>query len=579
MSTDEDRHMTDSEKTREELLEELDSLRSQVRRQGSEETYRIAVEKSLAGIAIAQQGRFVFVNSRLAEIAGRAKEELLGCTLWEFVHPDYREFIRDRAERRERGESEPEHYEFPALRKDGSTMWLELQAARIEFMGRPAVLANAIDITERKEAEMALRSREEKYRLLAENTSDVIFVQDTNLELTYVSPSVERLSGYTVDEALKMGMEEFLTPDSFKRATESFQKEFARAMEDVSVTQSPLMEYEYIRKDGSSLWGELKMEFLRDHSGNITGMQGTLRDITERRNVERELLLKNKAVESSINAIAMATPSGDLIYVNPAFLRLWGYAHDREVLGRPSVDFWQSREDASRVIDVLLEKEGWIGELVAQKKDGTNFYVEVSSNLVKDDAGRPSYMVGSFLDITSRKEALEALVEREKELKMKTRNLEEANTALKVLLERREEEKIEIGEKLQGGLQKLVNPYVEKIERSASGEVLTYLQILKSNLEEVLSPFRGTLSSSYADFTASEIEVAELIRHGKTNKDIAALLNISADGVAFHRKNIRKKLGLVNRKVNLRAHLLSIATKRQYLTTFLLPLNYLPKVP
>jgi DNA-binding CsgD family transcriptional regulator len=107
-----------------------------------------------------------------------------------------------------------------------------------------------------------------------------------------------------------------------------------------------------------------------------------------------------------------------------------------------------------------------------------------------------------------------------------------------------------------------VYPYVEKIEKTASGEMLTYLQILKSNLEEVLSPFKGTLSSSYAEFTPSEIEVAELIRHGKTNKDIADLLNISADGVAFHRKNIRKKLGLVNRKVNLRAHLLSIAINR-----------------
>jgi PAS domain S-box-containing protein len=374
---------------------------------------------------------------------------------------------------------------------------------------------------------------------------------------------VERLSGYTVEEALSLRMENFMTPESYQRATETIQRDFARAREDKSFTHPPLMEYEYIKKDGSRFWGEMRVRFLRDPSGNITGIHGVLRDVTERRNMERELLLKNKAVESSINAIAMSDLSGNLIYVNPSFLRLWGYEKEGEVLGRPSLDFWQSPKEGSRVIGVVMEKEGWIGELVARKKDGSRFFVEASSSLVRDEAGEPACVVGSFLDVTSRKEALEALVEREKELSMKTRHLEEANTALKVLLERREEEKTEIGEKLQRGLQTLVHPYLEKIQRAASGEALTYLEILKSNLKEVMSPFQGNLSSCYAGFTGSEVEVAELIRHGKTNKDIAEMLNISPDGVAFHRKNIRKKLGLVNQKVNLRTHLLSLPNNKR----------------
>ncbi len=110
-------------------------------------------------------------------------------------------------------------------------------------------------------------------------------------------------------------------------------------------------------------------------------------------------------------------------------------------------------------------------------------------------------------------------------------------------------------------MQKLIFPYIEKLENSRlDGENETYLSIIRSNLKELISPFGNTLSSKYAILTSTEIQVADLTKHGRTSKEIASLLNVSPKAISFHRGNIRKKLGLVNKKINLRSHLQSLAT-------------------
>jgi PAS domain S-box-containing protein len=405
-----------------------DRKRAEEKLAESEERYRRIVESSLAGILLIQDGRFLFVNSRVREIYGGQEEDLIGKYFWEFIHPDDREMVKLRGQGRERGEPQLDHYEFRGLRKDGSSIWLEVRATVTEFTGKPAILGNVIDITDRKQAERELREREAKYRLLAENTTDVIFIQDMNLRLTYLSPSVTSLFGYTVEEALDLKMEQFLTEDSLKRAKESFSQYVRLASEDPDI-RIPLMQYEYIRKDGTTFWGELKANFLRDHAGRLVGSQGVLRDISERRRAEEEL--KAKAIQ-----------------------------------------------------------------------------------------------------------------------------LEEMNTALKVLLDHREEETKQMGENILSNSRKLIFPYLEKMQAAQSnGEKETYLGIIRSNLEQLTSPFMGASEEKYQALTPTELQVADLIRHGMGTKEIASMLNISPEGVSFHRTNIRKKLNLQGRKVNLRTYL------------------------
>ena len=161
--------------------------------------------------------------------------------------------------------------------------------------------------------------------------------------------------------------------------------------------------------------------------------------------------------------------------------------------------------------------------------------------------------------ITKRKEMERALTEREEELEVKTRNLEEANTALKVLLKRRDEDKRELEDKVLFNMKELALPYLEKLKAGGlDGRQTSYLSILESNLEEIISPFSYSLSSRYLNLTPAEIQVANLIKQGKTAKEIAEFLNVSTRTIGFHRANIREKIGIKNKKANLRAHLLSL---------------------
>jgi len=261
---------------------------------------------------------------------------------------------------------------------------------------------------QRKLMEEALRESEEKYRLLAENVSDVIFVQDMNFNMTYISPSVTRLSGYSVEEALNQQMKDFYTPDSFAKAMGSFQQAaaLAKTKKDIEI---PPMEYEYVRKDGSTFWGEIKVTFLRDSEGRAVGVQGVLRDITERKRAEEEMRVKDNAIASSINGIAIADLEGNLTYANHSFLEMWGYHDEKDVVGRNAVEFWQAEEDAAEVMKVATQRGGWIGELLAKRKDGSAFDVHAATSVVRDPSGRPVCRVASFVDITERKRAEEAL--------------------------------------------------------------------------------------------------------------------------------------------------------------------------
>jgi DNA-binding CsgD family transcriptional regulator len=157
------------------------------------------------------------------------------------------------------------------------------------------------------------------------------------------------------------------------------------------------------------------------------------------------------------------------------------------------------------------------------------------------------------------KKAQQKLRKRGRKLEIKTRELEEVNTALRVLLKQRDKDKLEIEEKILINIKEFVQPYLEKLNASGLNEKQkSYLNILESHLHDVISPFLRKLTSKYLNLTASEMQVANLVMDGKRTKEIAALLSVSDKTIEVHRKNIRKKLGLRNKKADLRSHLLSI---------------------
>jgi len=162
-------------------------------------------------------------------------------------------------------------------------------------------------------------------------------------------------------------------------------------------------------------------------------------------------------------------------------------------------------------------------------------------------------------EIVERKEAEQKLRKRERELKRKTNSLQEVNTAMKVLLDQREQDRREVEEMILNNVKELLAPYLEKLKKTKLNEVqAAHVRVLETNLDNIISPFLKNLHAKHLNLTPKEIRVASLIKEGRTTKEIADLLGMSVAAVEFHRNNIRKKLGLRNKKANLVSHLASM---------------------
>ncbi len=195
--------------------------------------------------------------------------------------------------------------------------------------------------------------------------------------------------------------------------------------------------------------------------------------------------------------------------------------------------------------------------------DNGIMYGENTASPLRNADGEIVAGIEMSMDITERKRAEEALEKShdalERRVKERTIELEESNTALKVLLRQREHDQKEFENNMLSNIKHLIQPYISKLkENRAMSDELVYLNIIESNLKEIVSPFSSKLSFQYLDLTPKEILVANLIKDGKQDKDIMGILNISLETVKSHRQNIRKKIGIYGKRTNLRSKLLSL---------------------
>jgi PAS domain S-box-containing protein len=326
------------------------------------------------------------------------------------------------------------------------------------------------------------------------------------------------------------------------------------------------------------------------------------KELAERRKAEARISESERRyrnfLESSPDPIVVYSMKGEATYVNPAFESTFGHSR-QEILGRP-IDFvpHEAWPETRVAIKAMLGGEKInLFETQRLTKEGRTLEVQLSSCLLMDNEGRPAGNIVTLRDITAHKRAeralrnyqdqLETLVQertaelaqantqlarqveerlraekallkREKELKAQSQHLEEVNTALRVLLKQRSEDKNELQENVMNNIKELVAPYITQLQHARlSTRQQTLVRILESNLNNIVSPFISRLSSRFLKLTPMEIRVAGLVKEGKSNKEIANLLLISKNTVLFHRHHIRKKLNLAGTSVNLRTHLLS----------------------
>ncbi len=241
---------------------------------------------------------------------------------------------------------------------------------------------------------------------LADLLPEIVFEMDISGTLTFVNQKAYEITGYTRDDFEK-GIKalDIIAPEDRDNA--------ARNIHEIltGVGDGP-HEYVAIRKDGKRFPVMIhSVPAYRD--GRPAGLRGIIIDVTEQKRAETDLRIVDSAMASSINAIAIADMDGKFTYVNAAFLRLWGYESEQEVMQKPAIEFWDMTDRALEAMKVLHRDGGWIGELVGKRKDGSVFEVDTAATLVTDDSGRPLRMMASFIDVTDRKRAEQ---ERQQEL-------------------------------------------------------------------------------------------------------------------------------------------------------------------
>jgi PAS domain S-box-containing protein len=402
------------------------------------EAANLMLENANDAIYVLQGKFFQFANAKTLEISGYSLNELLAKPFIELVHPDDRSIIRDRYRQRLQGKDVSNLYPHRVIGKKGNVKWVEVNNVLISWQDKPAILCFMKDITEKQQAEEALRQSERHLADIINFLPDATFAVDKKGVVTAWNRAIEGLTGIASQDMIGKGDYEY---------TQALYGERIPMLIDMIIHPSAEIAEDYIAAVG------------KDNS----------------------LLAEMEVVRNGLH------------------ISLWC--------------------KASPIYD-------------PQEK-----------------------IVGAFeslRDITELKKT-------EGELQAKTRRLKEMNTALKVLLQQREDDNKEIEEKFLLNIKELVMPYIMKMKAgSLDLNLAAYVDIMENHLNKIISPFLANLTSRYSQFTPREIQVISLINDGMTTKEIAQTLNISAHSVNIYRQNIRKKAGLKNQKVSIRSFTASL---------------------
>lgn len=331
------------------------------------------------------------------------------------------------------------------------------------------------------------------------------------------------------------------------------------------------------RKDGNIIDVALSSAPI-DPKDFSMGVTFTVLDITARKQSELKLQKSEQKyrllVESTPDWVWICDTEGHHTFSNRAVEQILGYRVE-EILGTSAFRLMHPKERQKVqkwFQNAKKKKMGWKNTVIRwHHKDKSVRFLETIAEPILDAKGNLTGFTGIDRDITGRKQSEEALKKAHVELKNRTndldikrKSLEELNTAMKVLLDKREADKSKLEEYILANIKKLIEPYFEKIKKTIlNAQQKALLRIVESNLKEIISPFTQEVSLKYLKLTSTEIQVAKQIRHGRTTNEIATFMNVSPRTVETHRKNIRKKIGLGGNRANLRSHLLSILSEEE----------------
>lgn len=384
-----------------EIIESSERKQTEEALRESEENFRNIFENANdTMIFLDIYGRIFDANKKAVEVFGGSKEELLGkhfTKVGVFSPRDTPQVLSVFAKVLA---GKIGTLTLSIRNKRGKEMALECSGSATKIGDKLAVLVIGRDITERKRMEETLRKSQEKYRNIVELAPNGIMTVNTKGFITSINPAFSTLTGYSKDEIVGKHFTKLPTIQmkdilKFVKLSRSFFRE----------KTIPLVEFVYRRKDGTIAWGEAHPSLMKE-DGKIIGAQAILRDITERKKAEEELIRLSSAVKMSADSIVIGDLDAKIIDVNEATLKMYGTEDKRDLIGRSSFDLIapEDREKGLAGMKEVLEK-GYVKDRKYNiiTKNGSRIPVEMNTAIMKGVDGKPIGFVAVSRDITERR--------------------------------------------------------------------------------------------------------------------------------------------------------------------------------
>jgi PAS domain S-box-containing protein len=374
----------------------------------SEEKYRTILQSIQEGYyEVDLAGCLTFFNESLSRIVGTPSERMVGLGHRSYTDTSNSAKLIAAFNKVYETEEAIEGFQYEILTLEGVSRFLEASVSlRRDSEGEKVGFRGTVrDITERNKAEEALRQSEHRYKTLFDAATDGIVILSTDGDhagrILAANRATAETTGYTVDELLELNISDLLPPEHRHLVGLSAMP----APTDENVTVEVLR----MRKDGTTFPVEINAGPLR--IGDENYVLGFARDITDRKQIEKEVAMLAHAIRSIRESVCITDSEDALLYVNDAFLTTYGYERD-EVVGKNIFELVRVPDNSPHAIETIpppKEIRRWEGELFNRRKDGSEFPIHLSSSPILDDNGRTIALVGVTQDITESKRAIAEL--------------------------------------------------------------------------------------------------------------------------------------------------------------------------